>query len=282
MDSRARETLTRRLQAKTGSPFADPQPIGPIAQKYLTNTLLSANHSLSHYRDATTERKEEMIRNLKALGLALVAVFALSAMAASAASALELTASNGLGEHEHALLHAEQVSGEEDVLEITGNTSVKCTTSTATATLATGTASEITVTPSYSGCKAGGTLVTHVEGGQFLLTQGAEVGEDEFTITAHVTEEITLTITNLFQTSSVCTIHIKPQAVPGHAIAHVNTATHDITLTNDFTGLHYTATEGSGVGCLGAPETGENADYFGTTTITAEDTSENPLSLSID
>jgi len=84
-----------------------------------------------------------MIRNLKALGLALVAVFAMSAIAASAASALEFTATNGnypvkfSGTQPAAEPHAFTADGfttECKVAEFNGTQKAKSSTSSATPT----------------------------------------------------------------------------------------------------------------------------------------------------
>lgn len=99
-----------------------------------------------------------MIRNIKALSLALVAVFAMSAVAAAGASAAEFTA-----ETSPVSVTAEQTAGAQHVFSVDG-TEVKCTTAKfATAGTVEAPATSITVHPTYAGCTAFGFLEASVK-----------------------------------------------------------------------------------------------------------------------
>ncbi len=95
-----------------------------------------------------------MIRNLKALGLALVAMFAMSAMAASAASAAEFTS----GSYPQTLKTVD--SGEEDLFTVSGN-ELTCSEEEFTGELKAATTA-LTVTPDYKGCKTKGQTFNNV------------------------------------------------------------------------------------------------------------------------
>lgn len=88
-----------------------------------------------------------MIRNLKALSLALVAVFALSAMAASTASAApKFTSANGV--YPQHLIASD--TGAEDLFTLAGS-ELSCTGETFTATAAAAT-NALSFTPNYINC----------------------------------------------------------------------------------------------------------------------------------
>jgi hypothetical protein len=88
-----------------------------------------------------------MNRKFKAVGLALVAVFAMSAMIASPASATEFTAAKYT-----TTFHGEQPAGQKHVFEVNG-ANVECNTATFSGQIA-GPTTNLTVTPNYGG--AGG------------------------------------------------------------------------------------------------------------------------------
>ena len=101
-----------------------------------------------------------MIRNLKVLGLALVAVLAMSAMVSSAASAAEkFTASAGKGTK----ISAEDTSNIK--FTVTGNT-VTCTKAVFTGTAPGESFTEVSVNAEYSGCTAFGLNATVTGFGQ--------------------------------------------------------------------------------------------------------------------
>lgn len=98
-----------------------------------------------------------MTRNLKALGLALVAVFAMSAMAASSASAAKFTAANGLAQH----LIASDV-GAADKFETATGSVLTCNGETFTAEAPAGATSSLTFTPNWINCKTEGAAFNNV------------------------------------------------------------------------------------------------------------------------
>jgi hypothetical protein len=124
-----------------------------------------------------------MISKIRALGLAFVAVTAMSAMAASAAHAG--TAHIGTNP---AALTAHSETGQQHILSITGAgifNSV-CDTATIQGQVGEGsgtqTVHEATVTPTYSSCKLAGTNATvRTNGCQYTLT-GAGEGANTFSV----------------------------------------------------------------------------------------------------
>jgi hypothetical protein len=106
-----------------------------------------------------------MTRNLKALGLALVAVFAMSAVAASSAPALHFTGGTGIT----------KVDGAQVGLNVfTANGSpIECEEATFSGTVVATTTTEQTITPTYNKCRfASKTVNTTVDmnGCAFILT----------------------------------------------------------------------------------------------------------------
>jgi hypothetical protein len=87
-----------------------------------------------------------MIRNLKALGLAFVAVFAMSAIAASAAQAVEFHA-----ESAPAIIEGVQEAGHPSEFETSAGT-ISCSGATFTGTSATTTTPTLNINFSYTGC----------------------------------------------------------------------------------------------------------------------------------
>jgi len=201
-----------------------------------------------------------MIRNLKALGLALVAVFALSAVAATAASAQGKLTSDG----PVTLKGGEIVSGN-DILKALG-IEVKCPGSTVTAHaynttphgLISSGATTLTVTPLYKqtdalgkiNCKAAGLPTTvDMNGCDYVVHIGATTGvADTYSgtidIVCPVGSEITLTV---FTTEAddpskpFCILHIKAQTGLTGATA-VDTTKGSIELKGTVTGIHVTRT----------------------------------------
>lgn len=91
-----------------------------------------------------------MMRNIKALGLAFVAIFAMSAVVASAAQANAFMSEGNVT----AAISADQIKGEDHVFTVEGN-KVECETAHfATAGEVSSPTGSITVHPSYSGCTA--------------------------------------------------------------------------------------------------------------------------------
>jgi hypothetical protein len=111
-----------------------------------------------------------MIRKLKAMGLALVAVFAMSAVVASAAQAFTFHS-----EAEHTLLNASQSTTHEFTAG-SGFGAISCETATFAGTAASASAATQTITPTYGNCKDS-------------LGRTADVNTNECTYTFEVTGE---------------------------------------------------------------------------------------------
>ncbi len=143
-----------------------------------------------------------MIRNLKALGLALFAVFAMSAMAASAASAagekfhseVEPTVITSSSTDDSSI-HTFTVSGQ----------AVKCTDATFNGTATEKTVTEITVHPKYTGC-------TFFEEAAQVTTTGCN-----YRITAETEENASK--------EKHATIHVECEAAHPHIIVHTAACT---------------------------------------------------------
>jgi len=95
-----------------------------------------------------------MTHNLKAFGLAVMAMFAMTAVAASAAQAVEFHS-----EAAETVLTAKNEAGSNSVFDAAG-ASISCTGATFTGKQTTATSTEVTVTPAYTGCTFLGVPVT--------------------------------------------------------------------------------------------------------------------------
>jgi hypothetical protein len=204
-----------------------------------------------------------MMRNLKVLGLALVAVFAMSAVAASMASADDLTS-----ESSPVILSGKQEGS--DVLTITaGNIACKeikysGTTITPTTT--------VTVTPSYpektsageQNCTAlGFPSIIHTNGCTYLFhINGAGSTTGTVDIVCPAGKEITVT-TNAPATIK-CTLHFPAQTGLG-PVTYINTGagtTRELRIETKITNLKYSHTAGTGLGTC-TTGTGTTGGYVG-------------------
>jgi len=224
-----------------------------------------------------------MIRNLKILGLALVAVLAMGAMFASAASATDFfTTSN----QKKALLTGTSHDHKFSI----GATSFQCTTTVFTGTAVHG-ASEATVLPKYTGvlnatphetpCTSSlGTVTWHVNDCHYRLT-GNTTGSDSGT---DATIWIQCPAGKVIQTTGAfgCTISIPSQTPTSGGVTYTNLPNHTggaaIKVTTTSTGVTFTTTAPCGL--VGLPAHGNNATFTGTMTLTGwEDKNLNPEDL---
>ncbi len=231
-----------------------------------------------------------MIRNYKALGLAFVAMLALSAFVAQGASAVPLTV-EGLGGGTNTFLTGDQDGGTH-VLKSTAE--VKCTEAHFLAKATTGaTINELTVTPSYptekagggNNCTAFGFANTHINmnGCTFTFTTPTSIGIGVVTWgtsqihlvcpeVGGVKQKVAITPTSFGV--SVCTQNLAEQTptvvkdaegkeIPNHVIGRNVTGSSpmDITLEITVKGIHYTGTGGV---CGTA---GTNAELNGNSTV---------------
>jgi hypothetical protein len=186
-----------------------------------------------------------MTRNLKALGLALVAVFAMSAFAASAASAAEFHS-----EGEGTTVEASQVATH--VFKTTAG-EITCSTATFKGTQATKTASSITVTPTYPK----GTCHIIIFG-----TVSAEVNMNgcEYKLYSSGSADVLCPAgKKAIVTAAGCTVEVGAQTGK-KTVKYANNGSH-IDITAELTGLSYNHT---GFTC--GTGSGTNGTYTGTTT----------------
>jgi hypothetical protein len=175
-----------------------------------------------------------MIRNIKVLGLALVAVLAMSVVAVGSASAAEFTAS------------AYPVEGEggqttPHKLTIQGS-AVECSTATFRGSLSAA-STELDITPVYEGCKAFGFLnmTVNTNGCTYKFTAGTGSG-DNYTGGVHIVCPAGKSITVV---AATCTVHIPPQTPTVNTIDFKNeTGSGDVLVTWKVEGLHSNPTSG--------------------------------------
>jgi len=214
-----------------------------------------------------------MIRNLKALGLVLGAVFAFSAMAASSASAIDTFTVAGGG--------SVGVSGvsHNNVFKITGpEAKVECTTSTFSGTVTSG-AKEATITPTYIG-KIGetpnhGVPCTSVPGSSTIDMNGCDYDLTGSTTGSDISQsDATVWITcngspnEIFITNSTgLTLKIPGQTPTSGGVTYVNNADGTMTVNATSTGITYTCESAFLCGLAGIATEGNTADYNGSVTV---------------
>lgn len=157
-----------------------------------------------------------MTRNLKALGLALVAVFAMSALSAAGAQA-----SN------EATYHISEAPGEASGTQVAANEfhvpgagTVACTGANFPGSVSEATVHSFRVTPEYSGCKAFGFATTDIitTNCHFLFTTPTTTTATQYHAIVHVecTSGAKIKITPTFFGSSVCTVEVGSQTPGGN------------------------------------------------------------------
>jgi hypothetical protein len=210
-----------------------------------------------------------MIRACKALGVALIALLTL-AVAAPCSSATPLVI-GGAGE---AFYSGDQDGSQHEFL-YTG-LSVRCTTATFEAKSSGTNVNELTLTPSYSGCKADETLTTHVRvnGCTYTLTTPSEVTNtpgvvwkpSDVHLVCPTGKSLELTPTVLGV--SACSQIFAAQTATAGQVTGYNSGTAsqmDVTLEFTLAKLHYT---GTGSIC-GDGATHSDAEYSGKVTLRA-------------
>ena len=211
-----------------------------------------------------------MIRNLKVLGLALVAVFAMSAMAASAAQAVTPTLVTG----GNSTLEGDQVTG--TVHEFTvGARAVRCSKAHFTGS-ATASQTTLTITPEYKECSTTPVLgvslfATVTMNGCDYLFQGLTHVDPDYSATVDIvcpgTSKIEVHIySNSGEGSEICTLTIES----GQTGLATNTITNVAGSPDDLL-IHHNVkvkTENHGNQTICGAATSE-AEYHGTTTLKA-------------
>lgn len=198
------------------------------------------------------------MRNLKILGLALVAMLAMSAAGASVASADDLTSEVFGGIN----MNATNEPASPDLLVITaGNASCKeVAYDIGTVTVPTTT---VTAAPTYptltkaggQNCTSGGFPTTIDTNGchyLFHVTGGTSTVGD-VTLQCPVGQEITMTMAAAGTIK--CTIHFPPQTLTGDPITYANIGsgtTREVTASLNAHGIIYKHTAGTGLGACAA------------------------------
>jgi len=175
-----------------------------------------------------------MIRNLKALGVAALAVFAMGAIVASSASAAEFTSASGT--------YPVNGSGEStaDVFDAFGST-VKCTENKFVGTIASKTP-KASVVPTYKNCKPFGTFPATVTCGSCEF-HFYNTGTVEFTgtILIHAYENATKHAEN----KPMCAIHIQGPQDLGTVTYTNSSPEKTINVSGNVTGITATQTRNS-------------------------------------
>jgi hypothetical protein len=228
--------------------------------------------------ESKTKGSKDMRNKLKALGLALVAVFAMSAIASSAAQAGQFETQSGA----NATVTGEQITG-----PVTGKTvsehefttrigTVKCEFATFHG-VAIPVSTELTLTANYTECFLGGTIEAHVNmhGCDYNFNAGNTIAgsPDEIEVSTEVKcpvgEKIEVIVTN----GKSCTITIAPQTVAG-ITAKNNTAASpmDVVATVDAAGIEYKVDTPNPSQCPNAVAEGtyNDATYKGVATLKGE------------
>jgi hypothetical protein len=195
-----------------------------------------------------------MTRNLKALGLALLAVFAMSAVAASGASAAEDTFTS-----EVAATDLTGTGGLSEFRYTPGSAAASCKTATFDGTIEGEDANEITVHPTYENdCTVFGVNATiDTEDCNYVITGETDENEDA---AVHIEcdepgDEITIT--------GPCTIHIPPQTPTGGGASFANNAG-DVEVKATVTGITSTITHSFACTLAGIKAgTHTNGSYIG-------------------
>ncbi len=203
-----------------------------------------------------------MKRNLKALGLALVAAFALSAIAASAASADFITTNDGT-----TILESEAT--ETQVFKNGEGVEVKCTAVAVDGSIVGTTAETVTVEPTYSGCTIVipkvGTVPAFVdtEGCHYLFTTVTQVH-----ILCPTGKKITVTAELVKGAKSKC-LEIGEQTPTTPEVHYINNAKSanemDTEVESTVSGITYNK-----AGPCGAVENND-ATYTGKVTVKGKD-----------
>jgi hypothetical protein len=191
----------------------------------------------------------KMMRNLKILGLALVAVFAMSSVAASMAAADQFTA-----EAYPTVLTGKTDPGAAADLFTTTTGNVNCKSSTYTGTVSAATTT-VSMLPSYAECTAFGfPAVIDVNGCTYLFhVMGGSSTEGDVDLECTGGNQVTVTAIGAGTTK--CTVHVGSQADITGTVKYINTGsgtTREVTLEVDIGGIDYSHTKGTGLGACTA------------------------------
>jgi len=204
-----------------------------------------------------------MVRKFKFLGLALVAVFAMSAVGASAASATVEFRSEGAP----VTLTGTQ-EGESNAFDVQFG-EVKCKSAKYTGTTTTATATTVSVAPAYAECTFAGVATTIDMNGCTYLLHVTNAGPPYTGVVDVVCPGgAQIVVTG----GTKCIVDVGPQTNLG-PVTYTNIGsgtTREVTLDlAGLTNITYTQTPGTGVGKCTSLTTGAGK-YTGTATVTGE------------
>lgn len=176
-----------------------------------------------------------MTRNLKALGLVLLAALAINASAASAAEFHSEGTETEL---------AGTLEGSQEIITSLGT--MKCATGTYTGKMSGSTASTLTVAPTYKNCSIGTSPVeVEMNGCEYQFHAGIG-GTGSTSLLCPKEKEITFTVRNMFG-EDVCTLHVHPET--GHrTVTYTNVGvgtTREIVKHVEIVGVTYSETKGT-------------------------------------
>jgi hypothetical protein len=202
-----------------------------------------------------------MTRNLKTLGLSLMAVFAMSAVAASAASAEMFVFTSAA---EETTLSGSQVGATQITVDAG---SASCETAKFSGTMTSDTVLEMSLIPTYSGCKFAGFTGTTIDMNscEFVFgaveTEGSSYGVENRIDCAKSTESIAITarIAGVLK----CTIHIGEQEGLKKISVSNEGSPKKLRASIGLTGIKYSQTEGVGAGKCANAENTTNGTYEG-------------------
>ena len=228
-----------------------------------------------------------MTRNLRILGLALIAAFAMSAMVASVASATSFWFKSA---NSWTVLTGSQIGSDQFT---TNSGTVACSTTSYTGSQSGTTATTVSLVPTYSGCEISGVSLTiHTNGCVYELHTHTKTSATQHTVTttivcptttspSHKTHQIEMTVG---KPTRKCTIDVPEQTIAtGVTLTNAGTSPTDIKADISIaTGITYSETAGTGAGaCIQALDQ-TNGAYTGSATISGEDTASNLIGISLE
>jgi hypothetical protein len=225
-----------------------------------------------------------MSLKLKALGLALIAALAVGAVSVMSATANPGEkqghfTSDAAGAWTHVTGSREGTLHENVFIDHALGDALTCTTVNATASVGVATATELTATPTFAGCKTtneGREFHVDMNACAFVLTifEKPETKDQTTHLECPAGKEVTLTVTGPFGVK--CTIHIPPQTPTTGGVVYTTTtdANKKHTLTGEITafGITNNRTEEGFGGCLFNAGHGNNATLLGKATAQGKDT----------
>lgn len=201
-----------------------------------------------------------MLRNLKTLGLALLAVLAIGSVATSAASATPQLHS----ESEHTILTGKQITANELQFDVGV---LKCGIANFAGTIAASTVTTVTLTPKFENCLLGEEEAEFTHNGcNFTFHIGQDTEHLTGTVGIECPDEEVIEID-----APECTVTIPPQG-PLQGVTFTNEGaetTRSVIFDIKINGFDY---EEHGPLCANETETTNNGGYAGQVTVTGENT----------